>query len=516
MGPAPTITNAVPIGNAIKLTWTQSPCANATGYQIYRHTDCYKWLHGPCETGVPAYTGYTLVGTTNCLACTTFLDNNGGRGLAPGVYYDYMVVATYPLPDGSLSYASNDTCIKLKRDVPVILNVSISNTSASSGTVFVRWTKPVADNADFDTVAYPGPYKYVLERAAGINGNSFTPVVTYTCPTWSSQIDTTYIDNGINTLNQGYCYKVILYSNNAVHDSSAIASSIYLGIAPDNNKLHLSWQSYVPWTDSSYSVYRTSPLPVTFLATVPGTQHTYVDSGLKNGDSYCYYVESKSYYSDTTLPHPLFDSSEVMCGTPKDTIPPCPPALNLTAVCNEYRDSLSWTNPDYTCPKLENRALYYKVYFTPSANADLTPIATIYNLRDTTFIRDSIYSIAGCFAVTVVDSFNNESPIDTICVDNCPEYVLPNIFTPNGDGKNDLFTPILPYRFIKDIDITIVDRWGAEVFHTINPMINWNGKDETTNADCSDGVYYYVCAVHEIHINGIKTRTLTGFIQLLR
>lgn len=517
VGPAPTNLVATPHGNAVNLSWNASTCSNVTGYEIYRHTGCYKWIHDQCETGVPAYTGYTLIGRTSCWTCTTFTDNNGGRGLAPGVYYDYMVVATYPLPDGSLSLASNDTCVKLKRDVPVIINVSVDNTSAGTGAIFVRWTKPLADPQDFDTIANPGPYTYQLLRAKGINGNSFIPVTSFTSTFFkSSADDTTFKDTPPNTLGLGYSYKVLFYSNNTIIDSSAAASSIYLTVKPDNNMLHLSWQSNSPWTDSSYSIYRTFPLPVTFLHTVPGTQHTYTDSNLTNLKTFCYYVESKSYYPDSTLPRPLFDSSEIMCGEPKDTVPPCRPKLSVNPLCDEYRDSLVWNNPDYTCPQVENRVLYYNVYFTPSPTSDLNLIATIHNLKDTVFVRDSILSIAGCFAVTAVDSFMNESAIDTICVDNCPEYELPNVFTPNGDGANDLFTPILPYRFIKDVDMEIFDRWGVEVLHTLDPMINWNGKMHNTGADCSDGVYFYICRVHEIHINGIQTRDLKGFIQLLK
>jgi gliding motility-associated-like protein len=518
LGPAPKHLMAKTLGNTVNLHWNPSICPQVKGYSIYRHTGCYKWIHGPCETGVPSYTGYIYIGSTVGLNDTTFLDNNHGVGLVPGTSYDYMVVANYPLPDGSISLASNDTCVKIKFDVPIITNVSVDSTSGFAGTIFVRWIKPVVANGDFDTILNPGPYKYVLFRAQGISGNSFVRIDSVISPFFNSSVATTFKDKGLNTYGTGYNYRMDFYCNNFTDylGSSTNASSIYLTVRPDNNMLHLFWQSAVPWTDSSFMIYRTFPPPVTLIATVPGTQTTYTDSNLTNLKTFCYYIESKSAYSDTLLPHPLFDSSEVMCGVPKDTIPPCRPKLSVHAVCNEYKDSLFWTNPDYTCPAVKNRVLYYNVYFTPSPSSELTLIATIYNLKDTVFIHDSTSSIAGCFAVTAVDSFMNESSLDTICVDNCPDYVLPNIFTPNGDGINDLFTPILPYRFIKDIDIDILNRWGNRVFHTIDPMVRWDGKDENTHGNCPDGVYFYVCAVHEIHLDGIKTRTLKGFVQILR
>jgi gliding motility-associated-like protein len=518
VGPAPTNLTATPIGSSIQLNWNPSTCPQVTGYEVYRHIGCYKWIHGACETGVPSYTGYTLIGTTTCPSptCTSFLDNNGGSGLTPGVSYDYMVVAKYPLPDGSLSYASNDTCIKIRRDMPIITNVSIDSTDMSHGRIYVRWTKPKTDSSDLDTIANPGPYTYKIMRAGGISGSSFSLVTSFTAPYFKAPIDTTYTDTALNTQTSGYNYRVDLYSNSNFVASSPTASSVYLSIHPDNNMLHLSWQSNIPWVDSTYMIYRTYPPPTHLIATVQGTQHTYTDSNLTNLKTYCYYVESKNYYADTTILHPLFDSSEIMCGVPKDTIPPCPPNLAITPECSIYKDSLVWDNPDYFCPKVDNRILYYEIYYNAIPNQEMQLLTTIYDLKDTTYIFDSTSSIAGCFNVIAVDSFGNRSPLNTICVDNCPEYELPNIFTPNGDGKYDLFTPVLPYRFIKSIDINIFNRWGQVMFHTIDPMINWDGKDKSTGMPCPDGVYYYVCQVNEIHLDGIQSRELKGFVQILR
>ena len=60
--------------------------------------------------------------------------------------------------------------------------------------------------------------------------------------------------------------------------------------------------------------------------------------------------------------------------------------------------------------------------------------------------------------ITAIDSaqYNNESiPSDTICFDNCPEFVLPNVFTPNNDGNNDAFQALMPIRYINAIDMHI-------------------------------------------------------------
>ena len=162
----------------------------------------------------------------------------------------------------------------------------------------------------------------------------------------------------------------------------------------------------------------------------------------------------------------------------------------------------------------------YNIYFADSTGAALQLIYSSTDLNTTTFIYHPLFegvpSIAGCFAVTAVDSTGNESPVVTkTCVDNCPIYDLPNVFTPNGDGVNDLFIP-LPYRYVKDIDIKIFDRWGLLMFETTNPAILWDGKNKSTKTMCSDGTYFYICIINEIRVDGIKPHILKGFVQLIQ
>ena len=77
-------------------------------------------------------------------------------------------------------------------------------------------------------------------------------------------------------------------------------------------------------------------------------------------------------------------------------------------------------------------------------------------------------------------------PTDTISVINSitNKYVVPNVFTPNGDRYNDVF--ILPEEIIsKENQIAIFNRWGKKVYKTYNYQNDWNGEN------LSSGVYYY-------------------------
>ena len=96
-----------------------------------------------------------------------------------------------------------------------------------------------------------------------------------------------------------------------------------------------------------------------------------------------------------------------------------------------------------------------------------------------------------------------------------PKPKLPNVFTPNGDGSNDLFHPF-PFTSVERIDIQIFNRWGKLIFKTEDPQILWDGRNANSNQDAPDGVYYYVCDVYEKRLKGLTKRTLSGVVHLIR
>lgn len=90
---------------------------------------------------------------------------------------------------------------------------------------------------------------------------------------------------------------------------------------------------------------------------------------------------------------------------------------------------------------------------------------------------------------------------------------LPNVFTPNGDGSNQLFTPIA-MEGVSDLLITIYNRWGQEVFSSRQPAFGWDGRTPG-GEPVPDGVYFWVLehvAVHEPE----KKVTMHGTVTLLR
>lgn len=516
IAPAPENLAAQPQCVNMLLTWDAAFC-NPTGnflssYKIYRRTGCDNWVPGYCETGVPSYTGYTLIATVPYTKLN-YTDNNGGIGLAHGFMYSYRVVAVYA--DGAESYASAPVCNKLIRDVPLITNVDVTSTG-TSGSIDVKWVKPIADATNFDTtLAGNGPpYRFDLFRATGNANPVAPPIQTFTSNYFATLNTLSYTDSPINTSSSGYTYRVEFYSASNTFCQAKNASSVFLTCNPGDNILTLTWNEIVPWTNTQYDIYRYNSITTNWDSIGTTSLQTFTDSGLANGSSYCYKVKSTGSYTDTSIVSPLINWSQEICCSPQDLTPPCPSALSIDSSCENSSNLLTWTNPNNSC---SDDALYYILYYSSTDDGELTVLDTIPNINTLTFLHDTLTSIAGCYAVTSVDSFGNESSFSNlICVDNCPYYELPNVFTPNGDNENDFFTPLHPYKYISDIDIKIYNRWGTLLFQTTDPEIMWDGKDHyQTKLKCSDGVYYYVCLVNDIRLKGIIPRVLKGNVHLL-
>jgi gliding motility-associated-like protein len=87
---------------------------------------------------------------------------------------------------------------------------------------------------------------------------------------------------------------------------------------------------------------------------------------------------------------------------------------------------------------------------------------------------------------------------------------IPNVFTPNGDGQNDVFH--VTVGGMQTYHIEIFNRWGQKVFMTDSPSTDWDGTS-TSGVQESDGNYYY-----EISATDYKNKPYTfhGYLQLIR
>ena len=119
-------------------------------------------------------------------------------------------------------------------------------------------------------------------------------------------------------------------------------------------------------------------------------------------------------------------------------------------------------------------------------------------------------SVATTYTVLGTDANGCVTDAEVTITIECAKYIIPNVFTPNGDNYNDVFL----IKEIPDIaySIEIFDRWGKKMFTSTNDQDPWNGKIDNSGANAPDGVYYYII---KSTCNGVN-REDHGFVQLIR
>jgi gliding motility-associated-like protein len=98
----------------------------------------------------------------------------------------------------------------------------------------------------------------------------------------------------------------------------------------------------------------------------------------------------------------------------------------------------------------------------------------------------------------------------TIKVLATQELIVPNAFTPNGDGHNDVFRVKNP-QLVQSFSMTVFDRWGEKVFETRDPYSGWNGS--RAGQPSPSGTY--VWTIHYTDILG-KVQNRRGTVIVVR
>lgn len=503
VAPAPEDLVLEPFFNAIQLSWVPTICSEAIAYDIYRKISPSGWEPSSCETGVPDGIGFDKIRRVEGYLNNEFLDNNDQLGLQQGYEYCYRVVAVFE--DGAESYASEEQCTELELGYPLITKVSVDSTHEDHGRIEINWEK----FTNFNPELTPGPYVYLIYRATDLVASDKILI-----DSTLSINETTYIDDSLNTVDNIYSYSIEMYSN-APGDrqplgTPQIASSPFLSIAPDDNKLHLKITKNTPWITDSILIYRQDYTASGFQLIGKSLTDSYLDLDLNNTEEYCYYVQTFGHYSEEILSDTLLNFSQKVFATPIDTIKPCAPSLTAESFCDDYYNKIEWSVPDECLEDIYK----YELYYSSTINGEKKLIHTSLRDEEEEYLHYPPLSIAGCYSIKAIDHYRNESESTAkVCVDNCTYYKLPNVFTPNNDSQNDIYKPG-PYKFVEKVDMKIYNRWGNLVFQTEDPDINWDGKYMENNKDLSVGVYYYVCDVYEYRLSGVEVRVLTGFIHI--
>ena len=168
--------------------------------------------------------------------------------------------------------------------------------------------------------------------------------------------------------------------------------------------------------------------------------------------------------------------------------------------------------------------------FNPSPSAGVIPLDVIFNdnssgnslsylwdfednntstAQNPNYIFNAIGTFTTSLLVTDINGCTDATSADII-TSGVSVFVVPNVFTPNGDGVNDQLNVI--HENIESFDGYIANRWGEVIFEWTSLDSGWNGRTKS-GKESPTGTYYYV--IHAIGADGINYE-ITGHLRLIR
>jgi gliding motility-associated-like protein len=178
----------------------------------------------------------------------------------------------------------------------------------------------------------------------------------------------------------------------------------------------------------------------------------------------------------------------------------------MIIIAKEYREIYVDLGPDQVIPDgdtvmllAQSNATIDSIYWRPPYSNELQRTVMVNNdQRIMIFIRDS----SGCLISDTIDIYVEEES-------EHEEIYVPNIFTPNGDGINDVFRPVTGSSSIQFESLQIFDRWG-NLIHESREELEWNGR--YNGKMLNDGVFIYLIRYKK----GEEQKVETGTVSLYK
>ncbi len=138
--------------------------------------------------------------------------------------------------------------------------------------------------------------------------------------------------------------------------------------------------------------------------------------------------------------------------------------------------------------------------FSDGDTSTLDFVEHIFDFSSSYWANLSIVNIDGC----VDTAFFNDN---SLSFEDYFNIEIPNVFTPNGDGNNELFEVAVPGRLNECVDFKVYNRWGQIMFISSGNNIKWDGRTNV-GEEASPGSYFYTI--------DIKGKIYKGNLNLFR
>ncbi len=236
-------------------------------------------------------------------------------------------------------------------------------------------------------------------------------------------------------------------------------------------------------SDSDQTVIQVNALPSVSAGSdqtiCEGNQITLSASGTTN------YQWSNGVANGTSFTPPLGNSYYVVTGTNAEG---CQQTDTLWIDVLSQPIASAWSSTTTGYPTLivdiENNSQFANTYYWNFGNGASN---TTYNLNSQT----GIYTLPGTYYMTLVADNGYCTDLDSIqiIVIPFPDPILhvPNVFTPNGDGNNDVF--FIDTEFVEELDLLILNRWGNVLYQSATIDHGWDGL--LNGNEATEGVYFF-------------------------
>jgi gliding motility-associated-like protein len=139
-------------------------------------------------------------------------------------------------------------------------------------------------------------------------------------------------------------------------------------------------------------------------------------------------------------------------------------------------DTSGSINVAYTTKPIINLVKDTTLCITQQLLLDATYANSVYKWQDGSSLSQYSVTQEGVYWVQVTNNCGVASDTSTVVYENCAcKFYVPTAFTPNGDGKNDVFVPKYQCLF-SNYELKIYNRWGQLIFASENPSTGWDGN----------------------------------------
>ncbi|GAB4136901.1 MAG: hypothetical protein Fur0041_11490 [Bacteroidia bacterium] len=312
--------------------------------------------------------------------------------------------------------------------------------------------------------------------------------------------DSSFVHSGLNQFST-YCYYIVAYNTSGDITSRSNTKCVfanvpqqpafnYLRVATVASQNLVEIRAYVDVAAdvTHYDVYRADSINGTWaligsvLAAPPNSLVIYQDNTAE--------TELQSYYYKMIA----VDS----CGEDAFTSNIGRTIFAEASGDREITNTVTWN--DYE--QWPVSVLHYNIFRSVDGVMDPNPVGTVpfTGAGTNTFVDDvSAYiGFTGKFAylIEAVESPGNPFFLTDTAYSNWADVIqqplvyVPNAFSPNGNGLNDVFIPSTGFIDIEEYEFSVFNRWGEQIFTTDNRYTGWDGRYKGTK--CEPGVYVWI------------------------